>query len=83
MREPTPSVKLLDYGQESASDDIVPQPAVLKSLGWQGLHLELHRQPIFATDEHHHTMHVLACGLPDSSNHNAPGMRSLDGKRSK
>lgn len=44
------------------------------------MHLELHQQPTFATDEHHHTMHVLACGLIGSSNMNAPGMRSLDGK---
>lgn len=83
MRESNQSVKLLDYCQESASDQIVPNPAVLKSLGWDGMHLELHRQPIFATDEHHHTMHVLACGLIDSSNMNAPGMRSLDGKQSR
>lgn len=77
------SVKLLDYCQASASDEIVPQPAVLRSLGWNGMHLELHQQPIFATDEHHHTMHVLACGLIGPSNRNAPGMRSLDGKRSR
>jgi AraC family transcriptional regulator len=83
MRERKPSVKLLDYCQESASDQIVPNPAVLRSLGWNGLHLELHQQPTFATNEHHHTMHVLACGLIDSSNRNAPGMRSLDGKRSR
>lgn len=83
MREPTSSVKLLDYAQESASDQIVPNPAVLKSLGWHGLHLELHQQPTFATDEHHHTMHILACGLVDASNTNAPGIRTLDGKRSR
>lgn len=78
MKERKPSVKLLDYCQEKASDQIVPQPAVLRSLGWNGLHLELHQQPTFATDEHYHTMHVLACGLGSY----APGMRSLDGKRS-
>jgi AraC family transcriptional regulator len=82
MGEQKPSVKLLDYCQESASDQIVPKSPVLRSLGWNGLHLELHQQPTFATDEHHHTMHVLACGLIGSSNQNAPGMRSLDGKRS-
>lgn len=83
MREPTPSVKLLDYCQESASDQIVPNPAVLRSVGWRELHLELHQQPTFSTGEHHHTMHVLACGLVGLSNSNAPGMRSLDGKRSR
>jgi AraC family transcriptional regulator len=81
MRESKPSVKLLDYCQENASDQIVPKPAVLKSMGWNGLHLELHQQPTFATGEHHHTMHVLACGIVDSSKRNAPGMRSLDGKQ--
>ncbi|XGW00397.1 MAG: helix-turn-helix transcriptional regulator [Leptolyngbya sp. BL-A-14] len=82
MKERKPSVKLLDYRQENASDQIVPEPAALKSVGWQGLCFELHQQPSFATDEHHHTMHVLACGIVSSSNQNAPGMRSLDGKRS-
>jgi AraC family transcriptional regulator len=81
MRKSKQSVKLLDYCQESASDQIVPKPAVLRSLGWNGVHLELHQQPTFATDEHHHTMHVLACGMIGSSNMNAPGMRSLDGKQ--
>lgn len=83
MKESKQSVKLLDYYQEHASDRIVPNPAALRSLGWDGIHFELHQQPTFATDEHCHTMHVLACGLMDSSNQNAPGMRSLDGKRSR
>jgi AraC family transcriptional regulator len=82
MRKRKQSVKLLDYCQESASDQIVPRPAVLRSLGWHGMHLELHQQPIFATDEHQHTMHVLACGLIGSLNKIAPGMRLLDDKRS-
>lgn len=73
MRKRKQSVKLLDYYQESASDQIVPQPAILRSLGWNGMHLELHQQPTFATNEHQHTMHVLVCGLIDSSNKNAPG----------
>lgn len=81
MKAAKSSVKLLDYCQQNASEQIVPQPAMLKSLGWDSLHLELHQQPTFATDEHHHTMHVLACGLGCSSNGNAAGMRSLDGKR--
>jgi len=83
MKKHDSSVKLLDYYQKSASDQVVPYPAVVRSLGWEGIHLELHQQPIFATDEHHHTMHVLACGLTGPSGRNAPGMRSLDGKRAK
>ncbi|MBD2463187.1 helix-turn-helix transcriptional regulator [Oscillatoria sp. FACHB-1407] len=76
------AVKQLDYCQTNASDQIVPNPPVLRSLGWSGMHFELHQQPIFATDEHHHTMHVLACGVIGSARQNAPGARSLDGKRS-
>ncbi|MDX2211652.1 MAG: AraC family transcriptional regulator [Oculatellaceae cyanobacterium bins.114] len=83
MKKLNRAVKLLDYCQENASDQIVPRPAVLKSVGWNGVHLELHQQPTFATGEHHHTMHVLACGLVGLSSRNAPGMRSLDGKRSR
>lgn len=83
MRERKLSAKLLDYCQENASDQIVPNPAVLRSLGWNGVHLELHQQPTFATDEHHHTMHVLACGVVGSSSRNAPGVRSLDGRQSR
>ncbi|ARV61069.1 AraC family transcriptional regulator [Nostocales cyanobacterium HT-58-2] len=83
MKKLKQSVKLLDYCQENSSDRIVPKPAVLRSLGWNGVHLELHQQPTFATDEHYHTMHVLACGLIGSSKMNAPGMRSLDDKQSR
>ncbi|MEP0888570.1 AraC family transcriptional regulator [Leptolyngbya sp. PL-A3] len=78
---PNHSIKQLDYQQDNASDAIVPNPAILRSSGWDGLHFELHQQPIFATGEHQHTMHVLACGVPDSSGMSALGMRSLDGKR--
>lgn len=81
MRPSEPSIKLLDYQQENASDRIVPQPAVLRSLGWNEIHFELHQQPIFATDKHQHTMHVLACGLSGTSKICAPGTRSLDGKK--
>ena len=81
MTTPEPSIKLLDYQQENASDRIVPKPAVLKSVGWNGIHFELHQQPIFATDKHQHTMHVLACGRSSASGKVAPGTRSLDGKK--
>ncbi|MBE9182107.1 helix-turn-helix transcriptional regulator [Oculatella sp. LEGE 06141] len=80
MRTPGQAIELIDYSQEQASDWIVPKPAVLKSSDWNGVHLELHQQPTFATAEHQHTMHVLACGLADSSGINAPGARWLDGK---
>jgi len=77
------SIQTLDYCQERASDQVVPKPAVLRSSGWDSLYLELHHQPMFATAEHQHTMHVVACGLMGIANQNAPGGRSLDGKRSR
>lgn len=75
------SITQLDYQQDKASDAIVPNPAILKSSGWDGMHFELHQQPIFATADHQHTMHVLACGVTDIPGMNASGVRSLDGKR--
>ncbi len=74
------AIQQLDYRQAQASDRIVPKPAVLTSSGWQGLHLELHHQPPFATAEHQHTMHVIASGSPCPSGIYAPGARWLDGK---
>jgi AraC family transcriptional regulator len=80
MRSSKQPVTLIDYSQEHASDWVVPQPAVLTSSGWNGMHLELHQQPTFATAEHQHTMHVLAYGIADSSSVCATGARWLDGK---
>ena len=75
MQQPT--IKLLDYKQEKASNSIVPNPAIIASSGWNDLHLEFHQQPQFETIEHQHTMHVIACGVGDPV---ARGERSLDGK---
>ncbi|MGD1919092.1 MAG: helix-turn-helix domain-containing protein [Pleurocapsa sp.] len=69
------SVKLLDYKQAGASNSFLPKPARLSSLGWNDIHLELHQQPKFEVQEHHHNMHVVALGLSDSR-----GERWLDGK---
>ncbi|MBE9045907.1 helix-turn-helix transcriptional regulator [Pleurocapsales cyanobacterium LEGE 10410] len=73
----TPKIKLLDYRQVKASNDFVPQPAKLSSLGWDGIgiHVEFHQQPKFETLEHQHTMHVIALGFS-----NSPGERWLDGR---
>ena len=75
MRKPRQRVKLLDYRQAQASQELVPQPAALSSLGWNDIHFELHQQPKFETLEHQHTMHVIALGFSHS-----PGERWLDGK---
>lgn len=71
-----PPTKTIDYRQVKASDSFVPNPAVLTSSGWENLYVELHHQPKFEIAEHQHTMHVIACGLP-----NAPGDRGLVGDR--
>lgn len=72
-------VQLLDYRQAQASNNFVPQPAILSSKSrWQDIHFELHQQPKFETIEHQHTMHVIAYGWSNST-----GERWLDGKRQK
>lgn len=75
MKASRERVKLLDYRQVKASNDFVPQPAILSSLGWNDIHFELHRQPKFDCPTHQHTMHVIAYGFSHS-----PGERWLDGK---
>jgi AraC family transcriptional regulator len=79
---PFEAVKLIDYRQAQASDPFVPNPAVLASSGWDSLHVELHQQPKFEIDEHQHTMHVIACGMPDvAEDSRFVGDRWLDNKR--
>lgn len=74
--------KTLDYRQANATDPFVPNPAVLASSGWDSLHVELHQQPKFEVAEHQHTMHVIACGLPNAPEDRfAIGERWLAGKR--
>lgn len=72
---PEPTIKLLDYRQQKASVPFVPNPPLLSSSRWDGIHLEEHQQPEFETLEHQHTMHVIAYGVSDS-----PGERWLEGK---
>jgi AraC family transcriptional regulator len=77
-----PPPKMLDYRQANATDPFVPNPAVLASSGWDSLHVELHQQPKFEVAEHQHTMHVIACGLPNTPEDRfAIGERWLAGKR--
>jgi AraC family transcriptional regulator len=82
MKLSAPPPKTLDYRQANASDPFVPNPAVLASSGWDSLHVELHQQPKFEVAEHQHTMHVIACGLPNTAEDRfAIGERWLAGKR--
>ncbi|BAY90804.1 MULTISPECIES: helix-turn-helix transcriptional regulator [unclassified Tolypothrix] len=80
MRTVEQRLKIIDYRQEKASNAFVPQPAVLSSLGWDGIHFELHQQPKFEVAEHQHTMHVIAAGISDLSSSYSSGERWLDGK---
>ncbi len=75
MRVEGQTVKLLDYRQEKASNLFVPNPAVIRSSGWDSIYLEFHQQPKFETLEHRHTMHIIAYGIS-----NSPGERWLEGK---
>ena len=75
MRVEGQTVKLLDYRQEKASNSFVPNPAVIRSSGWDSIYLEFHQQPKFETLEHRHTMHIIAYGIS-----NSPGERWLEGK---
>jgi AraC family transcriptional regulator len=82
MKLSAPPAKTLDYRQANATDPFVPNPAVLASSGWDSLHVELHQQPKFEVAEHQHTMHVIACGLPNAPEDRfAIGERWLAGKR--
>jgi AraC family transcriptional regulator len=83
MRFSTPPAKTIDYRQANASEPFVPNPAVLTSSGWENIYVELHQQPKFEIAEHQHTMHVIACGLPNELEDNvfAIGERWLAGKR--
>ncbi|WP_193198855.1 helix-turn-helix domain-containing protein [Nostoc sp. MG11] len=78
-------VPVIDYRQANAANSLLPKPSILSSSGWSHLHLEVYQQPKFEIAEHQHTMHVIACGLPDSpeevgDNKIALGERWLDGK---
>ncbi len=83
MRLSQPHAQTIDYHQAHASDPFVPNPAVLASSGWDSLYVEFHQQPKFEIAEHQHTMHVIACGLPDTSEDRdfAIGDRWLDSIR--
>jgi AraC family transcriptional regulator len=83
MRLSKPLPQTIDYRQAQASEPFVPNPAVLNSSGWDSLHVELHQQPKFEVVEHQHTMHVIACGQPNSPSdcEFAIGDRWLDNKR--
>jgi AraC family transcriptional regulator len=63
-------MRKIDYRQVKASDPFVPNPAFLTSSRWDSLHIEFHQQHQFEIAEHQHTMHVIACGLPNSPEDN-------------
>ncbi|AFZ28698.1 transcriptional regulator, AraC family [Gloeocapsa sp. PCC 7428] len=87
MRLPAQPVRIIDYRQVNAANALLPQPSVLSSGGWSDIHLEVYQQPKFEIAEHQHTMHVIACGLPqplaEQAVSDSSGERWLDGKLSK
>jgi AraC family transcriptional regulator len=76
-KQKTPT-RVLDYRQADAANSFLPNPSILKSSGWNNLHLEVYQQPKFEITEHRLTMHVIAQGLSGGS----IGERWLDGKGS-
>lgn len=81
-----PEATVIDYRKANAAHSLLPKPSILSSYGWSNLHLEVYQQPKFEIAEHQHTMHVIACGLPDLSEASAwdrelaSGERWLDGR---
>jgi AraC family transcriptional regulator len=97
MRTPKPAISAernserterIDFSCKQTSDFLLPQPAVLKSFGWDHFHFEHHHQPQFDTPEHQANWHVIAYCPPLSAlgkqflleNAMRSGERWLDGK---
>ncbi|MBW4462692.1 MAG: AraC family transcriptional regulator [Nodosilinea sp. WJT8-NPBG4] len=75
------TVSVLDHREMNPTEGLLPQPAVLTSSGWDGIHLELYQQPKFSIADHQHTLHAIALGFPNASGQTPTGYRWLDGKR--
>ncbi|NJR48347.1 MAG: helix-turn-helix transcriptional regulator [Leptolyngbyaceae cyanobacterium CSU_1_3] len=83
MRQPERTIAPIDFSCQQTSDFLLPQPAVLKSVGWEYLHFEHHHQPQFDTPEHEANWHVIAYCPPTSyfvDDEMRSGERWLDGK---
>lgn len=81
MKTQEQEIKILDFSQEKATDILLPQPAILKSSGWDSIYFELHQQPKFDTPEHQGTWHVIAHCPPFYTSGDRTGERWLDNKR--
>jgi AraC family transcriptional regulator len=73
-------IETIDFSQPQTSDLLLPQPASLKSVGWNGIHFEHHHQPEFETPEHQGNWHVVAYCPPFTIAGDRSGERWLDGK---
>lgn len=83
MGTPEQEIEKIDFSHEQTSDLLLPQPAALKSFGWDHLHFEHHHQPQFDTPEHEANWHVIAYCPPIAfslDNELRSGERWLDGK---
>ena len=73
-------IETIDFSLPQTSDLLLPQPAMLKSVGWEGIHLEHHHQPQFETPEHQGNWHVVAYCPPFEVSGERSGDRWLDDK---
>ncbi|MEM9540652.1 MAG: AraC family transcriptional regulator [Cyanobacteria bacterium P01_E01_bin.42] len=77
--------EVIDYRQNNAVNELLPEPSILSSSGWNDIHFELFQQPSFEIVEHSHTMHVIASAyshpLQTEGDFNLSGDRWIDGKR--
>jgi AraC family transcriptional regulator len=74
-------IETIDYSQPQTSDLLLPEPASLKSVGWEDIHFEYHHQPEFETPEHQGNWHVAAiCPSFPIAGDDRRGERWLDGK---
>jgi AraC family transcriptional regulator len=70
----------VDFTQEDDVLQILPRPSLRssESLGWNGIYIQQHQQPVWETPEYVHTKHML---LVHSPNQTFQGERWFDGRR--
>jgi AraC family transcriptional regulator len=73
-------IETIDFSLPQTSDLLLPQPAKLKSVGWDGIHFEHHHQPEFETPDHQGNWHVVTYCPQFEIAGERSGERWLDGK---
>ncbi len=77
----TQPTSVIDYRKANAANHLLPKPSILSSSGWSDIHLELFQQPEFEIAEHQHTLHVMACGLPNLIEESGQNRQVISGER--